>query len=84
MVSGLSWGGLLVICLVRYFVNLVQNHLFEKGIAVFGRGELFVHNFESVRDSVVFALESSVGSKNLVINAFDEQHLLKRVEPFLF
>ena len=84
VVSRFTWGGLLVICLVRYFVNLVENHLFEKGIAVFGRGKLFVHNFESVRDGVVFAFKGSVGGKNLVINTFDEKHLLKRVEPFLF
>lgn len=45
--------------------------------------ELAMNYFEGIRNCVVFALERSITGKDLVINAFNKDYAIKRIELFL-
>ena len=59
------------------FVGVVLLHGLEVQAMILGRQELLMHNFESITNSIIFTLQSSEASQDLVVDAFDEDNPFK-------
>lgn len=63
----------------RHLFSYLSTHLVKEGIFVVLGFELLMDHFESVAHGVVFTLKRPETCKNLVIDAFDQHDLFKRV-----
>ena len=61
----------LVMGLVRQLVDLLRHHCFEESVGSFRWLELFMYDLESVGNRVVFALEGTEASQDLIVDTFN-------------
>ena len=57
--------------LVRQLVDLLRHHCLEERVGSFRWLELFMYDLESVGNRVVFALEGTEASQDLIVDTFN-------------
>ena len=73
----------LIVRLIGHFIDLLCQHRLEESIGLFGWLKLFMDDFKRVGNSIVFAFECSETGQDLVIDAFDKDYSVERIEFLL-